>query len=134
MDQTARLEALEAENERLQDRVLVLEDLLGIGIEWPLFLGLTPHEGKVLGALMRREVQSKEGLLLALYGTRPDGDMPDIKIIDVFICKLRKKLGRFGITVDTLWGQGYRLPMAMRDKIKATVNDQAGWNVMENVA
>lgn len=133
MDQTERLKALEAENERLQDRILVLEELLGMGIEWPLFLGLTPHEGKVLGALMRREVQSKEGLLLALYGNRP-GDAPEIKIIDVFICKLRKKLARFGITVDTLWGQGYRLPTAMRDKIKATVDGVAGWNVMENVA
>jgi two-component system cell cycle response regulator CtrA len=134
MDQTERLRALEAENERLQDRILVLEDLLGIGMEWPLFLGLTPHEGKVLGALMRREVQSKEGLLLALYGNRPDGDMPEIKIIDVFICTLRKKLTRFGVTVDTLWGQGYRLKPEMREKIKTTVDGLAGWNVMENVA
>ena len=134
MDQTERLKALEAENERLQDRILVLEDLLGIGLEWPLFLGLTPHEGKVLGALMRREVQSKEGLLLALYGHKPDGDMPEIKIIDVFICKVRKKLARFGITIDTLWGQGYRLQPTMREKIKATVDGLAGWNVMENVA
>lgn len=134
MDQTARLEALEAENERLQDRILVLEELLGIGIEWPLFLGLTPHEGKLLGALMKRELQSKESLLLALYGHKPDGDMPEIKIIDVFVCKARKKLARFGIRIDTVWGEGYRLPFGMREKIRATVNDQAGSPIMEKVA
>ena len=48
-------------------------------------------------------------------------DEPDQKIIDVFICKLRKKLmqasgGRDYI--DTIWGRGY----ALRDPepIKAT--------------
>lgn len=133
MDQTARLEALAAENERLRDRILVLEEQLGMGVEWPLFLGLTPHEGKALGALMRREMQSKESLWLALYGMRPD-DGPEIKIIDVFICKMRKKLTRFGITIDTLWGQGYRLKPEMREKIKTTVNDMAGSSIMEKVA
>lgn len=133
MDQTARLEALEAENERLSDRILVLEELLGMGIEWPLFLGLTGKEGKMLGALMRREMQSKDSLWMALYGTRVD-DGPEIKIIDVFVCKIRKKLARFGITIDTIWGQGYRLPPGMREKIKAAVNDQAGSPIMEKVA
>ncbi|MDE3830273.1 helix-turn-helix domain-containing protein [Sinorhizobium meliloti] len=28
---------------------------------------------------------------------------------DVFVCKMRKKLARFGVTIETVWGQGYRL-------------------------
>ena len=39
-------------------------------------------------------------------------DEPEPKIIDVFICKLRRKLelaGALGMSIDTLWGQGYIL-------------------------
>ena len=39
-------------------------------------------------------------------------DEPEPKIIDVFICKLRRKLvenGAEGLSVDTVWGQGYIL-------------------------
>ncbi|MGB1177535.1 MAG: winged helix-turn-helix domain-containing protein, partial [Candidatus Puniceispirillaceae bacterium] len=39
-------------------------------------------------------------------------DEPEMKIIDVFICKLRRKLelaGARGVSIDTVWGQGYIL-------------------------
>ena len=39
-------------------------------------------------------------------------DQPEPKIIDVFICKLRRKLelaGASGVSIDTVWGQGYIL-------------------------
>ena len=39
-------------------------------------------------------------------------DKPEPKIIDVFICKLRRKLelaGASGVSIDTVWGQGYIL-------------------------
>jgi two-component system cell cycle response regulator CtrA len=39
-------------------------------------------------------------------------DEPEPKIIDVFICKLRRKLvdsGAVGLSIDTVWGQGYIL-------------------------
>jgi two-component system, cell cycle response regulator CtrA len=44
-----------------------------------------------------------------LYG---DMDEPEGKIIDVFICKLRKKLDAAtdGVNyIDTVWGRGYAL-------------------------
>ncbi|MBI5003642.1 response regulator transcription factor [Candidatus Kaiserbacteria bacterium] len=52
---------------------------------------------------------TREMLLNHLYGGR---DEPDMKIIDVFLCKLRKKLrdaneGRDYI--ETVWGRGYVL-------------------------
>ena len=37
-------------------------------------------------------------------------DEPEPKIIDVFICKLRRKLelaDARGMSIDTVWGQGY---------------------------
>ena len=39
-------------------------------------------------------------------------DEPEPKIIDVLICKLRRKLvenGAEGLSVDKVWGQGYIL-------------------------
>lgn len=52
--------------------------------------------------------QTKETFLNHLYGGR---DEPDIKIIDVFICKLRKKLQTVGAEdlISTVWGRGYIL-------------------------
>ena len=69
---------------------------------------------KILIFLARRkdQVVSKEMLLDHLY---PDGIEPDVKIIDVFICKLRKKLKMAmmetggTLTIETVWGRGYVL-------------------------
>jgi two-component system cell cycle response regulator CtrA len=38
-------------------------------------------------------------------------DEPEVKIIDVFICKLRKKLAHAGAAdlIGTVWGRGYVL-------------------------
>lgn len=33
----------------------------------------------------------------------------EIKIIDVFVCKLRKKIGRIGLRIGTAWARGYFL-------------------------
>ena len=44
-----------------------------------------------------------------LYGGM---DEPELKIIDVFICKLRKKLSEASDgdnRIDTVWGHGYDL-------------------------
>lgn len=124
MDQSARLEALEAENERLRDRVTELEEALGFSIELPIYLGLSPAEARVFGALMKRPTWTKEQLMVALYSHRPD-DPPEMKIVDVFICKLRKKLKPIGIEIETLWGQGVRLSPAMRDRAQAIITQRS---------
>ncbi|GAA2871795.1 DNA-binding response OmpR family regulator [Aminobacter niigataensis] len=38
-----------------------------------------------------------------------ENEDPEIKIIDVWICKLRKKLLPLGVKIETVWGRGYRL-------------------------
>jgi two-component system cell cycle response regulator CtrA len=52
---------------------------------------------------------TKEMFLSHLYGGM---DEPEIKIVDVFICKLRKKLShtlRGDTSIQTVWGRGYML-------------------------
>lgn len=62
-----------------------------------------------LMCLRKGSVVSKESFLDHLYGGM---DEPEMKIIDVFICKLRKKFERAGAHLDpieTVWGRGYRI-------------------------
>jgi len=73
---------------------------------------LTGKEYAVLELLTLRKgvVLTKEAFLNHLYGGM---DEPEVKIIDVFICKLRKKLAQAGADnlIGTVWGRGY----VMRD-------------------
>ena len=58
---------------------------------------------------------TKERLLDQVYGL---DDAPASKIIDVFICKLRKKLAAAGWNVShikTYWGEGYSLNVVSHD-------------------
>ena len=73
-------------------------------------------------ALRKDAVLSKDAFLNHSYGGI---DEPEPKIIDVFICKLRRKLaenGAEGLSVDTVWGQGYTL----REARDYQVLEQAG--------
>lgn len=38
-----------------------------------------------------------------------NGDGPDMKIVDVIICKIRPLLADVGLVIETMWGKGYRL-------------------------
>ncbi|AJD83149.1 CzcR-like response regulator [Paracoccus phage vB_PmaS-R3] len=73
-------------------------------------LGLTHREARLFLILQRSAGQmcSKETLLTRLYHDQID-DAPDVKIIDVFVCKTRKKLIGSSWRIDTIWGEGYRL-------------------------
>lgn len=52
----------------------------------------------------------KEPIFQAMYWEHL-ADQPDIKIVDVFICKLRKKLRNLKVPfrIETIWGRGYLL-------------------------
>jgi two-component system cell cycle response regulator CtrA len=107
------VQKLEAENDELRERVRVLEEMVGIRIDVPIIFGLTAHEAGVFGVLLKREIVTKEMAMLALYGDRPNHEV-EIKIVDVYVCKARKKLKRFGIEIETVWGRGFRLSAASK--------------------
>lgn len=71
---------------------------------------LTGKEYAILELLVLRKgmVLTKEAFLNHLYGGM---DEPEMKIIDVFICKLRKKLAQVGAgnLINTVWGRGYMM-------------------------
>ena len=71
---------------------------------------LTSKEYAILELLVMRRgvVLTKDAFLNHLYGGI---DEPEIKIIDVFVCKLRKKLANSGLPgiIETVWGRGYMI-------------------------
>ena len=73
---------------------------------------LTGKEYGILELLSLRKgtTLTKEMFLNHLYGGM---DEPELKIIDVFVCKLRKKLAGASTTganyIETVWGRGYVL-------------------------
>jgi two-component system cell cycle response regulator CtrA len=74
-------------------------------------VNLTGKEYQILEILALRKgtTLSKEMFLNHLYGGM---DEPELKIIDVFICKLRKKLANASggrDYIETVWGRGYML-------------------------
>lgn len=120
MDVDARVEALEARNERLLEQIARLEAALGLDLVAPLGWGLTVQEGRLLGALVSRDVVTKDAGMAALY--RDFGkDEPDPKILDVFICKMRPKLRRAGVEIETVWGVGYRIAAEGRQVVRAAM-------------
>ena len=84
-----------------------------------LKLYLTGKEYQILALLALRHgsTLTKETFLNHLYGGLEE---PEAKIIDVYICKLRKKLANASGGLDyieTVWGRGY----ALREPIKRTI-------------
>jgi len=79
---------------------------------------LTGKEYKILELLALRKgtTLTKEMFLNHLYGGM---DEPEVKIIDVFICKLRRKLAAAldgKDYIETVWGRGYVLRERSEDE------------------
>jgi len=109
----ARLQAVMRRSKGYSQPTLVLGSLqLNLDSREVLVAGrpvhLTGKEYAILELLVLRKgmVLTKEAFLNHLYGGM---DEPEMKIIDVFICKLRKKLSDGGAPnlIGTVWGRGY---------------------------
>ena len=68
---------------------------------------LTPTELAIVRLLFkfRGTVVTQRMLLSELYVDRPRGRVPENKIIDVLVCKVRAKMP--GHRIKTAWGRGY---------------------------
>ena len=79
-------------------------------------------------ALRKGTTLSKEMFLNQLYGGM---DEPEIKIIDVFICKLRKKLASASggkNYIETVWGRGYVMREPAEDAVSVPTTSLVGAN------
>jgi DNA-binding response OmpR family regulator len=104
-----------AENRRLRD------ELAPPGYV-PAVFGLTPIEERAFKALLSREQWTKEALFTSIYLDHAEDDEPEIKIVDVIICKLRKKLVPLKLEIDTYWCRGYRMSPANRARAAVLID------------
>jgi two-component system, cell cycle response regulator CtrA len=90
-------------------------------------LHLTGKEYGILELLSLRKgtTLTKEMFLNHLYGGM---DEPELKIIDVFVCKLRKKLSTATggeNYIETVWGRGYVLRDPQEEDLELPVTEEA---------
>lgn len=118
MELERRLRELQKRNEYLEETVHRLREALTETRLLPREWKLTPSEENVLGVLVNRELGTYEALLTALYLAkgRPEASQ---KILQVFICRLRKKLEPYGIKIRTVYGRGWALSPESRASLRA---------------
>ncbi|WP_299734026.1 winged helix-turn-helix domain-containing protein [uncultured Tateyamaria sp.] len=75
-----------------------------------IYLPYKKHKLLELLFLKRGRTVTKEMVFNHLYGWE---EPPEAKIVDVFICQIRRALREAGLKeecIQTVWGQGYRVP------------------------
>jgi len=113
-----RISDLESQLERAQDRIAALEDQFGMndGCHYAQ-LGLTENQSRLVAILARHDMVTRDQMMFALYEGKPECYDRDPKILDVYICKIKQKLGPLGVTIETVWGRGKRMPAASKDAL-----------------
>ncbi|AZB63885.1 hypothetical protein EBL87_09100 [Cereibacter sphaeroides] len=105
------------EPERLDVALGLLDDMCGGSIAHLAYYastyGLTLQESRVVSLLAQRfpAVVPKEALHAAVLPMRGETEP---KIVDVFVCKARKKLAPHGIRIVTSWGVGFSIDRDIR--------------------
>ena len=123
---TARTVSAVTELQQLRDRVAELEELLGMKTpQSPCrLLHLTPTEEKLCGLLLKRPLVTQDIFFVAVYGNLLECDQPKERMLDVYICKLRKKLSPLEIEITTRPWVGYYLPAESKSKLVALLEDR----------
>lgn len=71
-------------------------------------LQMPPTQTQIVALLLKRDVVPRESLYRALYSDRP-GDGPDMKVIDVLMVQVRKRLAALDVTLKTAYRRGWYL-------------------------
>ncbi len=118
-DLSVQVEELQTIIQRQQDEIDQLKDLhFEPVLNIRETVKLTKMESRLLGFLMKRDLASKDAIMTALYFDRHDSEWPDVKILDILIMKTRQKLKDHDITIETVWGQGWRISSENKQKIR----------------
>lgn len=121
----ARVRAVIRRAAQSADRILQVGDL-AVDLERKQIavadrpIHLTPKEYALLELLAQRvgAVVTREMIMDRLYGGI---DEAQTKIVDVFMCKLRRKIRASSACIEGVWGRGYML----RDSARQTPAEQA---------
>jgi hypothetical protein len=95
-----------------------LEDETELKCACARFFKATPLQSAMLALMLRRNEVTKEQLHGVIEQNRPisNKEATDLKMVDVMICNLRKKLKVHNIEIKTLWGLGYLIDPPERER------------------
>lgn len=81
------------------------------------YLKTSPLEAAMLALMLKRDEVTKVQLHSVIEANRPPGkEITEIKMVDVMICKLRKKLVIYNVAIQTIWGVGYYIARPDRER------------------
>lgn len=109
--------AIQAEEIALLRRELSLQPSLERVTLAVRVFGITLSQAQILVALCSGRLMSRDALYDAYTGHRCDDR--DIKIVDVFVSKMRPALKAKDVEIETIWGLGYRLSAASKVRLHA---------------
>ncbi|MBN9457375.1 MAG: winged helix-turn-helix domain-containing protein [Bosea sp.] len=112
---------LREEIDQLREESRWLRELLRPPEFLPAVFRFTALEERAFKALLNRDQWPRESLHNVTYDEHNDRDLPDIKVIDVMICKMRKKLKPLGVEIETLYGQGYRISSEHKQRVRDVI-------------
>lgn len=105
--------------QELEDQIMVLKDALGMTYKGDVRWGLTATQTQILGLIAKTAVATNERIKTAMWGYRLDPLEDEDANMKVQISKMRPKLARYGIVIQTKWGVGYYLTPESRAIVNA---------------
>lgn len=129
--------ALRNEIDTLREEIRHYQEVLAPNAALPRHWRLLPVEERLLRAIraVGPNVLHRERAMTALYGTWED--VPEVKSLDVRLCKIRRKLkeARVPIHIETVQCRGWRLtPESCAAYDAAVAADVAKWDQARRAA
>jgi two-component system cell cycle response regulator CtrA len=88
-------------------------------------LKLRPIECRILGFLVNKDkVGRRDAIYTAVYGGRPECDQPAVRLVDVYICRIRAALRGCDIKMVTVFGLGWAIAAADKAKLNAWLKEK----------
>ncbi len=87
----------------------------------PRIFRLTRSERIVLHVIMTKPIATKEMIYAYIYG--PDSPVHQ-KILDVFLCKIRRKLMPFQVRIETSWGRGFFMTPETKAQVRRMLAEE----------
>ena len=119
------ISTLKAENETLRERIIQLQQAYSAPEGLTRIANFAPIEEKALALLIAREMVTRESMYCHLYSNYDADEMPDDKILDVFICKIRQKISPLGCEIVTFRGRGWKLTPPSKARLLLMAGDVA---------
>ena len=106
-----RIDELEEQVRQLKERAHGSVDL-----KYMVAFGISREESRMLQLLMR-----EVGVSIATWASAHQDLEQPMKLINKRVHDIRRKLKKHDIKIETIWGEGYRMPPAYREKVRAIV-------------